>query len=208
MLGKYYIFIFRLLKSIFAGEVLNGIVTIRSNDKSKYFSDIFEKYHDKHTRASFAFVFTSRWFAFQMDLLSWVLMACASILAVVFQDQNLWDIDPSVLGLALTLLIQISTTNFPWIVRQSAEVTNQMVSVERINEYGKLAPEAALTTEFDTQNKNWPIDASIRVTDLSVRYREDLPLCLSNISFSIESGCRLAIGKFLSYINPMHFLCF
>ena len=83
-----------------------------------------------------------------------------------------------------------------------------MVSVERINEYGKLPPEAALTTEFDTQNKNWPIDASIRVTDLSVRYREDLPLCLSNISFSIESGCRLAIGKFLSYINPLHFLCF
>lgn len=208
MLGKYYICMFRLLKSVFAGEVLNGIVTIRSNDKSMYFSDIFEQYHDKHTRASFAFVFTSRWFAFQMDLLSWVLMACASILAVVFQVQNLWDVNPSVLGLALTLLIQISTTNLPWIVRQSAEVTNQMVSVERINEYGKLAPEAALATEFDTQNKNWPIDASIRVTDLSVRYREDLPLCLSNISFSIESGSRLAIGKFLSYINPMHFSCF
>lgn len=142
-----------------------------------------------------------------MDLLSWVLMACASILAVVFQDQNLWDIDPSVLGLALTLLIQISTTNFPWIVRQSAEVTNQMVSVERINEYGKLAPEAALTTDFDTKNKNWPLDASIRVTDLSVRYREDLPPCLSNISFSIESGCRLGIGKFVSYMNPMYFSC-
>ena len=63
-------------------------------------------------------------------------MAVINIFAVVFHDQGWFSIDAaSILFLALTLLIQISTTNFPWIVRQSVEVCNQMVSIERLLEY-------------------------------------------------------------------------
>ena len=64
-------------------------------------------------------------------------MAVVNIFAVVFHhDQGWFSIDAaSILFLALTPLIQISTTNFPWIVRQSVEVCNQMVSIERLLEY-------------------------------------------------------------------------
>jgi len=169
-------------------ESLNGIATIRSNDKIQYFVDKFEHVHNAHTRVSFAFEVSSRWFALQLDVLAFLLMSTASILAVLFQQQGWFDVDPAVLGLSLTLLIQISTTNFPWMVRQSAEVTNQMVSVERIMEFGTLSPEAALETDLDDDHTDWPKDTSISVNNLTTRYRSNLPPCLNGVSFKIEPG--------------------
>jgi len=55
-----------------------------------------------------------------LDIISFIFTSVASFSAVLFHDQGWLEIQPSVLGLALTLLIQVSTTNFPWIVRQSA----------------------------------------------------------------------------------------
>ena len=107
-------------------EALKGIATIRSNNKLTYFSDIFQDVQNTHTRAFFSFTASSRWFAFNLDFLSFILTAVASIFAVLFQDQGWFQVDPAILGLSLTLLIQISTSNFPWVIRQSAEVTNQV----------------------------------------------------------------------------------
>ena len=160
---------------------------MRTNGKIEFFSKSFETLHDGHTRAYFAFTFSSRWFAFQIDLLAFVLMSCASILAVLFQDQGWFDVDPAVLGLSLILLIQIS------VVRQSAEVTNQMVSVERINEFGNLSQEPPLKTLVDEENEHWPMDGSTTVKNLRARYRLNLPYCLDNVTFSIASGTRTGI---------------
>ena len=174
-------------------ESLNGIATIRSNSKVEYFKNKFEKVHNAHTRAYFAFITTSRWFAFQLDILSFLLMSSSTVLAVLFHNQGWFDVDPAILGLALTLLIQISTTNFPWVVRQSAEVSNQMVSVERIVTYGSLPSEAALEAEFDQGLKDWPENKTIKVKNLTTRYRSDLPPVLHNVSFEVNSGQKLAV---------------
>mmetsp|Transcript_32508 Transcript_32508/g.43364 ORF Transcript_32508/g.43364 Transcript_32508/m.43364 type:complete len:336 (-) Transcript_32508:374-1381(-) len=104
-----------------------------------------------------------------------------------------FGVDPAVLGLSLTMLLQLAGTNFPWIVRQSAEVVNQMVSVERISAFGKLPPEADLTVKYDESAKSWPANASIKVSNLTVRYRASLPSALSDITFEIESGQRVGV---------------
>ena len=178
-----------------ASESLNGIVTIRANDKVDYFRNKFEQVHDEHTRSYFAFVAVSRWFATKMDILSFTLMASASMSAVLFHDQGWFDVDPIVLGLALTMLLQIATTNFPWIVRQSAEVTNQMVAVERMLGFGNLPQEASLyNDEYDTRHgQNFPSNTSIKVTNLKARYRSNLPLALKGISFEIKPGERVGV---------------
>jgi ABC-type multidrug transport system fused ATPase/permease subunit len=108
-------------------------------------------------------------------------------------------VDPATLGLALTMLLQIAGTNFPWMVRQSAEVTNQMVSVERVLAFGSLPPEAALTTDFDRDCQNWPQETSIYVDNLTARYRSNLPTCVSGVSLQIESGQRVGVvGRFVA----------
>ncbi|CAJ1947895.1 unnamed protein product [Cylindrotheca closterium] len=176
------------------GESLHGMSTIRANGCSEYFKSNFEAAHDAHTRAFFSFVAASRWFATRMDILSFTLMATASILAVLFHEQGWFDVNPAVLGLALTILLQIATTNFPWIVRQSAEIVNQMVAVERVLEFGSLPPEAPLNKDDDKKLATaWPDNGSIQAHDLSIRYRESLPLALNKLSFSIPSGARVGV---------------
>jgi ATP-binding cassette subfamily C (CFTR/MRP) protein 4 len=180
-------------------ESLNGIATVRANNKICYFKSKFEAVHDAHSRAHFAFMASSRWFATSLDFLAFLLMSTASILSVLFNDQGWFQVDPATLGLALTMLLQIAGTNFPWMVRQSAEVTNQMVSVERVLAFGSLPPEAALTTDFDRDCQNWPQETSIYVDNLTARYRSNLPTCVSGVSLQIESGQRVGVvGRFVA----------
>ena len=176
------------------GEALSGVATMRANDSIGYFQAKFAKLHDFHGRAFFAFVAASRWFAIRMDFIAFVFMSLTSLLAVLFQDQGWLNIPPAVLGMCLTLLLQMAGTNFPWMVRQSAEVVNQMVSVERVTQYGKLPSEAALTTGHDDHvGDSWPEDPSISASDLTVRYRSSLSPALKGISFEVKSGQRVGI---------------
>lgn len=50
------------------------------------------------------------------------------------------------IGLAISSAMMLSGM-FQWGVRQSAEVENQMTSVERVMEYSRLEPEAPLESE-------------------------------------------------------------
>jgi ATP-binding cassette, subfamily C (CFTR/MRP), member 4 len=174
-------------------ESIDGIATIRSNGFIQYCSEKFESFHDAHTRSFFSFVAASRWFAFQMDGIAFGLVASSSLLAVLFQTQEWFAIDPAVLGLAITMLLQLAGTNFPWMIRQSAEIVNQMVSVERLLEYSEAPQEPPFHLELDVVHKNWPLTSSISFEKFSVRYRSNLPRVLSNVSFEIAPSMKVGV---------------
>jgi ATP-binding cassette subfamily C (CFTR/MRP) protein 4 len=175
-------------------ESINGISTIRPNGVETYISKKFEDYHDTHSRAFWSFLASSRWLGFRMDFLMYVNCSASCFLAVLFNVEGWFEVDPVIFGLALSLLIQLGSI-FQWTIRQSAEIVNQMVCVERVTEYSKVEPEAALITgrDADADLASWPVNGSIEVTDLSVRYRESLPLSLNSVTFSVPSGKRLGI---------------
>jgi ATP-binding cassette subfamily C (CFTR/MRP) protein 4 len=174
-------------------ESLSGVATIRANGTTKYFTKKFESAHDAHTRAFFSFIACSRWVGFRMDALMFLLTCLVSFLSVLFQQQNWFEIDPSILGLSLSMLLQL-TGLFQWCIRQSAEVVNLMVSVERVLGFGKLEPEAPLELESDKDlDTCWPNHGAVEVQDLAVRYRPALPRALDGASFSFPSGSRVGI---------------
>ena len=70
-------------------------------------------------------------------------------------------------------------------IRQSAEVVNQMVCVERVSEYSQLESEADLQTETDEDIPFWPVSGTIQVQNLSIRYRKTLPLSLKGLTFDV-----------------------
>lgn len=84
---------------------------------------------------------------------------------------------------------------FQWCIRQSAEVVNHMVSIERVLAFGRLEPEAPWDQPGDDEllKKNWPNAGAIEYDNLVVRYRPSLPPALRSISFSIPAGARVGI---------------
>lgn len=173
-------------------EALSGVATIRANDSVKFFTEKFEDAHDGHTRSFFSFIACSRWAGFRMDSIMFALMSMVSFLSVLFQQQGWFSIDPAILGLSISMLLQLAGL-FQWCIRQSAEVVNQFVSVERVLDFGALEPEASLELESDKNLKDWPARGEIDVKDLAVRYRPALPLALDGASFKIASGSRIGV---------------
>eukprot|EP00549_Striatella_unipunctata_P000446 CAMPEP_0118676036 /NCGR_PEP_ID=MMETSP0800-20121206/1807_1 /TAXON_ID=210618 ORGANISM="Striatella unipunctata, Strain CCMP2910" /NCGR_SAMPLE_ID=MMETSP0800 /ASSEMBLY_ACC=CAM_ASM_000638 /LENGTH=946 /DNA_ID=CAMNT_0006571471 /DNA_START=562 /DNA_END=3402 /DNA_ORIENTATION=- len=173
-------------------ESLNGIATIRANGALDFFRVRFQVLQDNHSRAFFCFIASSRWLGYRMDAIMTVLIIVSCFLAVICKHYGWLRIDPAVLGLALSMLLRL-TGLFQWAVRQSAEVVNQMVSIERVTAYGNLPSEAPLTMPTDEDNQNWPKEGSIDISDLSVRYRASLPLALSGINVRISGGSRVGI---------------
>jgi len=173
-------------------ESLSGVATIRANDAVEYFQKKFRFVHDAHGRSFFAFIACSRWLGFRMDALMFIFLTVASFAAVIVHQQEWFDIDPGILGLAISMLIQLSGL-FQWCIRQSAEVVNMMVAVERVSGFRDLPSEAALTNDYDKEIKDWPVKGEIDVKELSVRYRAGLPLSLRGLTFTVKGGSRVGV---------------
>jgi ABC-type multidrug transport system fused ATPase/permease subunit len=92
------------------------------------------------------------------------------------------------------MLLQLAGL-FQWCVRQSAEVVNQMVSVERVLAFGNVESEAPLIMEGDDAliASGWPQQGNIQLKDVSVRYRSTLPLALHDVNMQIDAGTRVGI---------------
>jgi ATP-binding cassette subfamily C (CFTR/MRP) protein 4 len=121
-------------------------------------------------------------------------LSFVTFLSVLFNEKGWFNVDPSILGLSLSMLLQLAGI-FQWCIRQSAEVVNLMVSVERVSAFADLEPEAPLelASDKDLLEKGWPSQGAIEVEDLSVRYRASLPLALEKASFSIPPGARVGV---------------
>ena len=65
-----------------------------------------------------------------------------------------------------------------------------MISAERVMEYGRLKPEAALDTLPPHQKPppGWPRSGAVKMEDVSFRYSEDNPLVLKSLSLTIQPG--------------------
>lgn len=90
-------------------------------------------------------------------------------------------------GLAITQAINlIGMCN--WGLRQTAELENQMTSVERVIEYADLPCERSLetdTTILKNLPKNWPQHGLIKFNSVSLKYSDTSDYVLRNLSFTL-----------------------
>lgn len=79
------------------------------------------------------------------------------------------------------------------LVRSATEVETNIVSVERVQEYTELKPEAPLEIKETKPVPQWPEHGALSFRGVSARYRENLDLVLREVSFDIKGGEKVGV---------------
>ncbi|KAF9298384.1 hypothetical protein BGZ74_009397, partial [Mortierella antarctica] len=96
----------------------------------------------------------NRWLAFRLESLSSVIIFGSAFFSVVALSRN-QEVDPGLVGLSLTYALSITQT-LNWVVRQYTEIESNIVSVERLQEYVELEPEAPEVIMDHRPPLEWP----------------------------------------------------
>lgn len=169
------------------GESLSGLTTIRGYGKVHDFVKLNEDKIDENQRAHFLSTTANRWLGLRLEFVGTCIVFGAALFAVISRN----SLAAGLVGLSLTYALQL-TSNLNWMVRMSTDVENQLVAVERCIQYTELEPEAPLVLE-PRPKASWPEEGSITFSNLSLRYREGLPLVLRGINCRIRGREKIGV---------------
>lgn len=85
-------------------------------------------------------------------------------------------------------------------------VINLVISLERIHGYIANEQEAK-PTPGGVPSAYWPASGALTVEKLSAKYSQTGPKVLQDISFKINSGERIGVGKFQLYFPERFSMC-
>lgn len=177
--------------SVFAhvGETLSGIAVIRAYNLQMTFRHFNEQTINRMNQAYFLTLTNQRWLGLRLDVVGSLLIFVVGILVTT----NRFDTNPSTTGLVLSYCLSI-VGMMSWMVRQMAEVENNMNSTERMYHYGfNLENEAPATIEGHVPAKSWPEKGAIEMKNVGLRYRPELPMVLHHFNLSVKGGERIGV---------------
>lgn len=168
---------------------LQGLSTIRAFRAQGILCREFNSHMDVNTSAWFIYITTTRAFALWLDFVCVIYIAVVTLSFVVAGQNTLGGS----VGLAITQTISLIGM-CQWGMRQSAELENEMVSVERVNEYTTLPSEPPLETapKYRPQG-DWPEHGVVKFVNVDLRYSEDGEKVLKDLNFSIRSNEKIGI---------------
>ncbi|XP_021376611.1 multidrug resistance-associated protein 4-like isoform X5 [Mizuhopecten yessoensis] len=168
---------------------LQGLHSIRAFSIQDKFMEEFDNHQDLHSEAWFMFLSTSRWLAVRLDWICAMFVTVVALLSVLMSK----DMDAGKVGLSLTYAMTLMGM-FQWAVRQSAEVENQMISVERVLDYSRLETEGDLESKKGHKPPpEWPPNGEIKGTNVTLKYSKTGPLVLKHLSFYIKGREKVGI---------------
>ncbi|KAF7360909.1 hypothetical protein MSAN_01120800 [Mycena sanguinolenta] len=175
------------------GTTVSGLITVRAYGAQNFFraqnaafvNDSQGALHHRVGGQLFLRVFLL-WFQ--------AILACGvAFLTVLLRDST----SAAFLGIALSMLVSLGIS-LTHLLSAYASVENGSIALDRIEEFAKLPAEEepstsdALAVTID-DNLSWPSEGNLSFSDFSMKYRDDLPLALKNLSFDLQGGQKIGI---------------
>ncbi|XP_067941485.1 ATP-binding cassette sub-family C member 2-like isoform X2 [Watersipora subatra] len=165
-------------------ETINGCQTIRAFGHQKRFMqeniDNIEKLNIYQYYKQSANI----WLDVRMYFFSGLLIFLTALFCVISMEIPILHMSPSMVGLALSLVLQV-TENLASIVWTASKLETDTVSVERIKEYAEVDTESDWTTDANPPS-NWPSEGGIEFSNYSSHYCPELQLATDDISLTIK----------------------
>ncbi|KAG7393081.1 hypothetical protein PHYPSEUDO_012416 [Phytophthora pseudosyringae] len=170
------------------GETLTGLQTIRAFKMQGTFADLSEKVVDENTAAYFSYCAAGRWLAVRLDWLSVLVIFVVALYLVATKGQ----ISPVVAGISLTYSLMLTST-MQNTVRAVDSTDNAMTSVERLLHFRTIPVEEDSPECLPINDAAWPTQGAIKLDNLCLKYRPELPLVLRGVSLDIAAGEKIGI---------------
>lgn len=193
---------------------LGGLSTIRAFNAEKILIQEFDSHQDTHTACWYMFISTSSAFGLTLDTMCVMFIFCVTftfllidtgklqfcnLIESIKKNSNNFKIvihpPPGVtgdkVGLAITQAMAL-TGMLQWGIRQSAEVANQLMSVERILEYRDLESEKEPPKPRKLE-KSWPNEGKIEFRSVVYKYFPEAEPVLRGLSFTVRPGEKIGI---------------
>lgn len=196
-MGSYYLNASRDLKRLNSvsrspiyvqfNETVIGVATIRAfGAQSRFIEENFNRI-DSNNRPFLWMWATNRWLHSRVDVLGALVSLCTGTVLVISRE---W-VNPGLAGLSLSCALTF-THHVLWVVRMYAANQMQMNAVERVQEYLDIEQEPAVDIPEKTPRLSWPETGTVQVKNLVMRYADDTPFVLRDVSF--ETRAREKIG--------------
>ncbi|KAK5935847.1 hypothetical protein CgunFtcFv8_021166 [Champsocephalus gunnari] len=171
-------------------STLQGLSTIHAYNIRENHIQLFKRLNDINSNHYLLFNCGTRWLSFWLDFMACIITLFVSLFVVLSSNE---DISPSLKGLALSYTIQL-TGVLQYVVRQSTEVEARFSSVERLQEYIKGCKSEAPRHIKEAQvAQDWPENGTITFQNYKMKYRENTPIVLNGLDFTIRGGEKLGI---------------
>jgi len=166
-------------------------MTIRAFRKEPHFVEAFRDKVNRNSSAMLNYEAAQRWLGLRTEALGALVSFIISVLIVCANDRL--GIPAGLVGLVVQWSI-FFTTALNFFFLRFTECEGRITSVERIHAMTRLPQEAAWETDPSVGlDPKWPSSGDIEFVNVSMRYREDLPLALDSVSFKLMSGTRCGV---------------
>ncbi|CAF3485428.1 unnamed protein product [Fusarium graminearum] len=174
------------------GESLSGLPTLKAFGAVPRFVDDNARKIDTENTAYWLSVACQRWLNLRLDLCGATLVLAAGLLVVGLRG----TIDPSSGGVVLSYIVTAQAV-FGNMIRQSAEIENNMNSVERMLHYAyniEQEPEHRVErVDKELETSQWPSAGHVQFQSFTLSHRPGLDPALKDINLDIKPGEKVGV---------------
>ncbi|GMT09872.1 hypothetical protein PFISCL1PPCAC_1169, partial [Pristionchus fissidentatus] len=168
-------------------ESANGIETIRAFQKESFVSSILDTKLDRFSRAKRFVQLSTRWLCQYIDMLANLVVLFAALFAVI--SCRYLGVAPALAGLSLSYAFSMDMLNM--LIHSLSYLEHYKLDIERVQEYSRLDKEQMFISH--ASGEEWNGEPTVDIENVSLRYADDLPLVLKNISISIGAREKVAV---------------